>query len=364
MSKQQSTLIEALAPRYYTDAETFREELKAIFSATWQYVCHIEKLREAGDYLVREVAGESLVLIRENAETINAFYNVCAHRAAQLVSGESCKKRYSCPYHGWTYNTAGKLIAAPNARNVSGFDIESYHLRRCRVEELHGLVFVNFDDAATPMRDLLPEFLRDLEAYAPIMPQLTFVHRTEAMLDANWKVAVENFSECYHCELIHKDLTTNVLDMDNYHIEVLQGAQKHLSGSKSGDDRAYRFDDESTSDFVSWWLWPNFAFQSYPGGRAHVWKWTPVDVGHCHLAVDWYFPSTEMADWERELIRHHAETTFTEDRDIVASVQRGLNSRAYRPGPLMIDAEQSQYSEHAVAAIQQLWRDAMGVNNE
>ena len=98
-------------------------------------------------------------------------------------------------------------------------------------------------------------------------------------------------------------------------------------------------------------------------GAGHV-RRLSGSLEHTHLAVDWYFPSAEMADWEAELIHHHAQTTFREDQEIVASVQRGLNSRAYQSGPLMIDAARSQYSEHAVAAIQQLWRDAMGVDDD
>ena len=110
------------------------------------------------------------------------------------------------------------------------------------------------------------------------------------------------------------------------------------------------------------WLWPNFAFQSYPGGAVHVWKWTPIGPARTHVSVDWYFPSPELRDWERDLIRHHAETTFAEDIPIVESVQQGLASRAYRCGPLMIDEEGSQMSEHAVAAIQDLWQQAMGIS--
>jgi carnitine monooxygenase subunit len=364
MIQQQSTLIKSLDARVYLDPEIFLREQQAIFASTWQYACHVEKLRSPGDYCVREIAGESLILIREDARRINGFYNVCPHRAAQMVSGEGCSKRLSCPYHAWTFNTRGDLIAAPNAQNVPGFKLADYRLRSCRVEVLHGLVFVNLDNLAAPMIEQVPEFAQDLVAYAPDMPELTFVHRSEAMLQANWKVAIENFAECYHCELLHRDLARNVLDMDSYRIEVFERSQKHLSESRSGDDRAYRFEDLSATDFVSWWLWPNFCFQSYPGGRAHVWYWTPLDIEHTRLRVDWYFPSKDMADWESELIRHHTATTFREDQEIIASAQRGLNSRGYRPGPLMIDAAHSQYSEHGVAAVQQWWREAMGEEGE
>ena len=364
MSEQQAALIQSLTAPAYVDPGIYDAEQELIFASTWQYACHVEKLARPGDYVVCELAKESIIVIREDPNTINAFYNVCPHRASRLLEAEGCKKRFACPYHAWTFNTRGELVSAPNAQNVAGFRASNYALRACRVEIVHGLVFINLDDDARPLKKLAPELLVDLDAYAPRLPELTFVHRTEALLDCNWKVAIENYSECYHCELIHKELTTGVLDMDSYRIRIFAQSQKHLSGSQSGDSRVYQFDDSNATDFVAWWLWPNFAFQSYPGGRVHCWKWTPLGVDRTHLTVDWFFPSPELADWERELIRHHAATTFSEDSVVMAQVQQGLGSRAYESGPLMIDSEKSQYSEHAVAAIQQLWRDAMGAGYE
>lgn len=360
MNQSTTTLIEALSAQAYTDEDVFCAERDAIFARSWQYVGHVEALRQPGDFFVCEVAGESLIVMRADAGAVNAFYNVCAHRAARLLDGAGCKQRFACPYHGWTYDSSGALLAAPNAQNVSGFDPAAYRLRACRVELHHGLVFVNLDDAATPLADQAPELLEDLERYAPDLPALTFVHRTETLLEANWKVAIENYAECYHCELIHKTLTGGVLDMSSYHIKVFDASQRHLSRAHAGADSPYDFGAAAETGFVAWWLWPGFAFQSYPGGRVHLWRWTPLAVDRTHLAVDWYFPSAELADWERELIEHHAATTFAEDQEMMASVQRGLRSRAYDSGPLMIDAAESQYSEHAVAAIQNLWRDAMG----
>lgn len=359
MSKQQTTIVQSLPPAVYTEAAVYAQEQERIFSGSWQYACHVGKLRQAGDFLVCQVAGESLILIREDEETINALYNVCAHRAARLLEGEGCKKRFSCPYHAWTYNTRGELISVPNAENVCGFEVGDYRLPRCQVEVVHGLVFVNLDTSALPLRQQNPEFVADLKQYSPDLPALTFVHRTEAHLRANWKVGIENYAECYHCELIHRELVGSVLDFESYQIEALAASQRHLSRPQRGDTRAYEYDETDETEFVAWWLWPNFSFQSYPGGRAHVWKWTPLDVGNTHLTVDWYFRSADMSDWEREMIRHHATTTFTEDQAVIESVQQGLASRGYRAGPLMIDQDNSRYSEHAVAAIQRLWRDAM-----
>jgi len=364
MSKLQSAMIETLPARVYIEPQVLDAEKNLIFGATWQYACHIEKLVRPGDFMVCEIAGESIIVIRDENDAINAFYNVCPHRASRLLEGEGCKRRFSCPYHAWTFSTRGELVSAPNAKNVCGFDVSNYRLTACRTEVLHGLVFINLDYGAGPLAELAPELLVDLKTYAPALPELKFVHRTEAMLACNWKVAIENYAECYHCELIHEELVNGVLDMDSYRIRVFEQSQKHLSDSQSGENRAYDFDDQNATDFVAWWLWPNFSFQSYPGGRVHCWNWKPIDVDHTHLTVDWYFPSKDMADWERELIRHHAATTFAEDMSVMAQVQKGLGSRGYDSGPLMIDAEKSQYSEHAVAAIQQLWRDAMGDSHE
>lgn len=360
MSEQQAVLIKPLPAKTYIDSDTYRLEQGNIFARSWQFACHVEKLQRPGDFVVCEAAGESLIVIRENKNRINAFYNVCVHRAARLLEGTGCKKRFTCPYHAWTYNTRGELVSAPNAKNVPGFEVGNYRLKACRVEVLHGLVFINLDPQALPLGGQNPEFLADLKAYAPNLPELTFVHRTEVCLKANWKVAIENYAECYHCELIHKSLVSGVLDFESYTIQVIGQAQKHLSRSRSGASRAYDFDDSNTTEFVAWWLWPNFAFQSYPGGRIHVWNWTPLDVNNTHLTVDWYFPSQDMADWERKLIEHHAANTFVEDQAVINSVQQGLKSRGYEPGPLMIDQEKSRFSEHAIAAIQQFWRESMG----
>jgi phenylpropionate dioxygenase-like ring-hydroxylating dioxygenase large terminal subunit len=360
VSKRSSTPIQSLPARPYIDPGVFLVERDAIFARNWQFACHVEKLQTAGDFVVCEVAGDSLIVIRESENRINAFYNICAHRAARLLEGEGCKQRISCPYHAWTYDSRGELISAPNAENVPGFDTGDYRLPCCQVEVLNGLVFVCLDSTAAPLTELAPEFADELEAYAPNLPELTFVHRTEALLEANWKVAIENYAECYHCELIHRQLVNSVLDFSSYRIRVFERSQKHFSRPQRGESRAYDFDDSMDTEFAAWWLWPNFAFQNYPGGRVHLWQWTPVDAGHTRLTVDWYFPRKQLAGWERELIEHHARTTFAEDRVLIESVQQGLTSRGFEPGPLMIDEQESRYSEHAVAALQQWWREAMG----
>ena len=344
-----------LASGAYIDPAIYAREMDTIFSRTWQYVCHVELVRNPGDYVVTDVAGESLIVVRSDERQLRAFYNVCAHRGARVAAGRGCRSRLSCPYHGWTYDTSGRLIGAPNARNVPGFDFDGYGLKPCRVDQIHGLVFVNLDPDAAPLRAQLPGLEDQLKAFSPDLPDLTFAHRTEADMATNWKVAVENYSECYHCALVYKSFFgADGVDGRSYRIELKGQWHMHLANARSQDESR-----DHASEFAAWWIWPNFAIQSHPGCVLNVRKWTPHSVGRTHVYVDWFFPAAELSVEDQAMVTHHAATVFAEDIPLVESVQQGMTSRAYDRGPLMLDADQTEMSEHAVADIQRLWRAAM-----
>ena len=347
-----------LPSKAYTDAGIFKAERSEIIGKTWQYVGHVEKVRNAGDYFVTDVDGESLIIIRDETGKLNGFFNVCLHKASRLLSGEGCRQRISCPYHGWTYDKSGKLIGAPNSRDVPGFSIDDYRLMACRVEELHGLVFVNLDPECASLKESVTGVEEQLKEYAPQLPEMTFAHRTEAYLKSNWKVAVENYSECYHCALVHKSFFAESeedgVNASSYRIED-QG-NWHLHTADAFNEMGER---DHQNEFAAWWLWPNFAVQSHPGCVLNVRKWTPIDEANTHVAVDWYFMEGEFDADAKAMVEHHAATVFQEDIPLVESVQLGLTSRAYDTGPLMIDTRRSECSEHAVASIQSLWRRAM-----
>ena len=352
-----------LPPDVYLDPTVLGTETDAVFGTTWQHVGHVEKVRSTGDYLVCEVAGESVIVIRGHDEVLHGHINVCRHRGSQLAQGTGCTSRLSCPYHGWSYDLDGSLVTVPNERAVGVIDRAGHGLHRVQVVEVHGLVFVNLDLTAPAFDHYAPGLENEIRAYAPELPALTFAHRTEATIAANWKVAIENYSECYHCRLVHKEFVKGVADPDSYRLVDRGHWQRHESRARTGAAKAYEFDETAThtaGEFGAWWLWPNFAFQSYPGGAVHTWKWTPIDISTTHVVVDWFLPSAEPADWERDLIDHHARTTFAEDIPIVESVQRGISSRRYVPGPIMVDPAGGSMSEHGVEAIQRLWREAMG----
>ncbi|MEN8710523.1 MAG: Rieske (2Fe-2S) protein, partial [Paracoccaceae bacterium] len=137
--------IRSLDARYYTDPKVFELEKAGLLARTWQFACHASQLENPGDYVAFELCDESLFSIKGRDGTIRTFYNVCQHRAHQLVSGEGSTRVVVCPYHAWTYELTGKLRAAPNSKSVPGFDASQVCLTEIRTEVFLGFVFVNLD---------------------------------------------------------------------------------------------------------------------------------------------------------------------------------------------------------------------------
>jgi Rieske 2Fe-2S family protein len=137
---------------YFVSPEVFAEERKVIFSAQWACVGHQSQVARAGDYFVQEVAGESLIVVRDQRDEIRGFYNVCRHRGTRLCedpTGHS--SAIQCPYHAWTYALDGRLIGAPHMDNVPGFDKAEHSLHTVHLALWEGFIFVNLADTPTPL---------------------------------------------------------------------------------------------------------------------------------------------------------------------------------------------------------------------
>ena len=350
-------------PSSYTSETIFSKELDQIFARSWQYVGHVCKVQNPGDYFVVDVAGESLIITRSSDNELNALFNVCAHRASRIASGEGRKTRFGCPNHAWCYDNKGELLRAVNADKVPGMNIKNYSLSRCAIEEVNGLLFVNLDSNADPIYSSVCDMVQEIQAALPQLADYQFAHRTEVTMRANWKVAVENFSECYHCPLVHKSFFSSRgstegggVDADSYHIETNGIWQRHHGIAYGGtvDESGA----EESEDFVVWWLWPNFAVQQHPGNMVNVRQWVPVSPDETYVYVDWFLPR-DATEQDQKVFSEHASGVFAEDIPIIEWVQQGLKSRGYRGGPLMIDKEGSVLSEHGVAEIQELWKASM-----
>lgn len=172
-----------------------------------------------GDYFTFEIAGQSLFCIRGRDEVLRTFYNVCQHKAHEMVTGAGNTRVAVCPYHAWTYELTGHLRAGPNIKSVPGFDRSKICLTEVRTEDFNGFIFVNLDENAAPMDECFPGVREELRAYVPQIDALAPLEWVEVHEHCNWKVSVENYSECYHCPINHKTFAEGVIKPETYDIQ-------------------------------------------------------------------------------------------------------------------------------------------------
>ena len=365
MNKPPSQIIEPLRTfeaRYYTDPDIFKNEQAGLLAKTWQFAAHVSELENPGDYVSFSIAGQNLFAIRGRDDLIRAFYNVCQHRAHELVSGAGNCKVVVCPYHAWTYELTGELRSGPNTKSVPGFERADICLTEVKTEIFCGFLFANLDPEAEPMETWFPGVVGELRAYVPQIDDLKPLEWVEVEEECNWKVSVENYSECYHCALNHTTFSTGVIDPGTYDIQPQGYCLRHTTQCQNLDQMSYPIDlaaNEHAGDYSSWFLWPMFSFQVYPGNVLNTYHWRELAVDRLVMYRGWYTPDGADFDVVRRLAIQDRQTTVAEDIHLVESVQRGLNSRGYKPGPLVIDPECGVNSEHSVRALQQWMREAV-----
>ncbi len=354
-------VVRSLEARYYTDPEAFRAERDGLLSRTWQFAGHSSQLRDAGDYFAFELAGESLFSVRGRDGEIRTFYNVCQHRAHQLVQGTGNARVLVCPYHAWTYELTGELRSGPNVGKVEGFDRAAICLTGVRTELWLGFVFVNLDPDARPMDEWFPGAREEMQEWLPHWADLRPVEWIEIPERCNWKTSVENYSECYHCPRNHRTFSTGVVRPETYDIQPQGRCLRHTAECQNLESMSYPIDRSRKhwDGYSAWFLWPLFSFQVYPGNVLNTYHWRPVDAGRVVVWRGWYADGETDRTVIRELAQQDRETTVEEDVRLVESVQRGLKSRGYVPGPLVVDPACGVLSEHSIQTLQQWMRDAL-----
>ena len=357
-----SELTRTLYPACYTDPEHFRREKNTLFASTWQFAGHRSQLAKPGDYFSIEIAGESLFCILDRGGEVRTFYNVCQHRAHELVRGSGNARRLVCPYHSWTYGLDGELLSGPNLKSVPGFAVGEICLTPVKSEIFLGFIFVNLDPEAEPMETWFPNVRRELAEFVPQLDKLRPLQWIEVEERCNWKVAVENYSECYHCRINHPTFASGVIKPETYDIQPQGYCLRHTTECQNLERMSYPIDPEANEhagDYSSWFLWPMFSFQVYPGNVLNTYHWQPLAADRVRVFRGWYTIGGEESEVIRALAEQDRETTVAEDIRLVESVQRGLNSRGYRPGPLVLDPNFGVLSEHSVAVLQQWMREAV-----
>ncbi len=335
---------------WYVDARVADLERQTVFGRTWQMAGIASRVERPGQFITAEVAGEPVVVVRGNDGVLRAFYNVCRHHAAAVVTEAAGQASiFRCPYHGWSYGTDGSLKGAPEFEGVCNFDRGRNGLVPIRVETWEQFVFVNLDPQAGPLK----EYLGGLADRAkPLgLDKLRFFDRRTYPLNCNWKVFVDNYLDGgYHVPHCHKGLNS-VLDYTRYTIETADRFCDQSSPMTSDAPADAQTGATRRGDWAHYfWLYPNFMLNWYEGVMDTNLV-LPVDEDHCTVIFDFYF-----ADVSEAARAHNAESVAVSDRvqaedvGVCHSVQRGLKSRAYGAGRLSVRREAGEHLFHRLLA--------------
>ncbi|MGI9316730.1 MAG: aromatic ring-hydroxylating oxygenase subunit alpha, partial [bacterium] len=228
--------------RFYTDSAIYAAEKEAIFYCSWWYAGHISQLASPGQYITTKIHDQNIFIICDREQGLRAFYNVCQHRGHELLSGSGRTNVIVCPYHAWAYDFDGNLKAARNSENVKGFNSCDFTLKDVRVEEFCGMVFVNLDPDAAPLVEQAPGLDKEIRDICPEVDTLRIARRDTYDVSSNWKVMVDNFLECYHCHVAHRDFV-DLVDMESYRSKSNGIYSSHISKSiRSADNNAFKLD--------------------------------------------------------------------------------------------------------------------------
>ena len=337
-----STLLDGgtLPASWYSDPEILRLEHERIFARTWQYAGPTEQVSEPGAFLTCRVGTTPIVVVRGRDGELRAFFNVCRHRGHEVVEGCGRRETLQCPYHAWTYDLDGSLRAAPRSDREPGFDPSSLGLRPASVETWGPLVFGNPDVDAPPLAEILGELPQELAARGVDVAGLAYRGRSrEQVLDANWKIVVENFLECYHCPVAHKSFSKLIdVDPDAYTLTTARWSSSQYGPGQSGDDLPYDPAGElDTSQFH--FVFPNWTLNVLPGPRhVRVLVFVPLDADRTASYVDGFW-APGVPDEVVQAITDFGAEVGREDRELVESVHRGLRSGAIDHGRLLLGSE-------------------------
>ncbi|WP_171234641.1 SRPBCC family protein [Ruegeria sp. HKCCA6837] len=348
----------SLKAEAYVDPSWYQVDQNEVLTKTWQWVCHVEKLRVPGSYTTVEIAGRPIAVVRDREGTLRAFYNVCKHRAHHLLSGEGETTRIMCPYHAWVYKLDGQLVRAPETENLANFKTSDICLDQVQVEEFAGFIYVNLDPNAATLREVSGNLETEIRHWAPDIEQLTFGHRLTYDIKSNWKNVVDNFLECYHCPTAHKDFC-DLVDMDTYKVTTYGIYSSHMAEAGKGANTAYDVSNATVRTHAVWWLWPTTCLMRYPGRSSMiVLNIIPIGPDRTLETYDFFLETPEPDEAELEAIRYLDEVLQREDIDIVESVQRGMSTPAFTQGRIVHDPNGSGKSEHAVHHFHGLVLDA------
>jgi len=361
----------SLDQRFYTDPAIYELEIERIVNRNWILAGHISQLPEPGDYRVLNVARESAIVVRGKDGDLKAFANVCRHRGSLvcLETGGHADK-FVCPYHGWTYDIDGKLLAARNMPN--DFDRSSHGLKTVSVDVVHGLVFVCFTETPLSLEGAKRDLAEPMTMFG--FENLKVAAQKSYAIPANWKFSIENYQECYHCATAHPEYARmHTLMLDGEKRERVQSKmrdkmaacgvrdinfdyidtaarsgemgygysrtalfEKYKTGSKDGNPVAPLLGDFTDYDGgASDFSFGAFTFLLAYSDHVVGYVFTPVNHTASNCEIYWFVRNgaEEGKDYDVNALTWLWDVTTEADKKIIVNNSNGVRSKYYQPGP-------------------------------
>jgi phenylpropionate dioxygenase-like ring-hydroxylating dioxygenase large terminal subunit len=319
---------ETLPFSWYSDEEVLRRERSSIFARVWQYGGRAEQVAAPGSFLATDAGGIPIVVTRDQGGVLRAFLNVCRHRGAVLLEGCGERNTIQCHYHAWTYELDGSLRTAPRSEREAAFDKAEWSLRPASIDTWGPFLFVNPDPDAPPLAEhlgQLPEIMsRDIDVDA-----LVFHSRVEFGANANWKIVVENFLECYHCATAHPGFSAEVdVHPDRYLLEAHPTFSAQFCKAKAtGEHGQFHL------------LYPNTGINVFPGpANLSIGPVAPNGTGRTERYLDYFFAPDVDEAWLEDFFAFD-DQVGKEDTVLVESVHRGMAAGVLTEGRLLLNSE-------------------------
>ncbi|KAJ1327361.1 choline monooxygenase [Microdochium nivale] len=327
--------VRALPGSWYISDEMYQLERRAIFSKRWLLTTHKARLPNNGDWLRYEVAGYSFIIARDRTGAINAFHNVCRHRAYPVVTADKGNNSIlACKYHNWSYALNGKLTKAPEYQELEGFDKSKNGLFPIHVHIDHNdFIWVNLEAKEKPTiawnadYDRIDEQAR-YKAYN--FDDYVFDHTWEMAGDYNWKILADNYNECYHCPTTHPDIPT-VADLEAYSVKTDKAYIQHL-GAPTAEQIAKGFNVSATYFFpnASMNVSPHFFFMQ---------RFVPKGPNKSVMSYEVY-RNKHSTDEQFNTINDIYKRIMSEDKHLCAAAQENINAGIFVNGELHPRLEQ------------------------
>lgn len=346
-----------LPANWYTDPAMLTREHSGIFRRTWQYAASLDGLRLPGNFVTADVVGVPIVLTRGQDGELRAFYNVCRHRAGVVARGSGNRKSLQCQYHGWLYGLDGCLRTTPEFDAVEGFDKRDYGLVPVRVETWGPFAFVNMDPDALPLIEMLGNIPAETAQFS--FDNMRRVARRDYVLNANWKLYIDNYLEGYHVPIAHPGLYRE-LDYDNYRVETFR-----YYSSQHAPIRPVKYEDEAGRRYTTmqgdqeahyYWIFPNFMLNIYMD-MLQINLIVPLSHDRTLTIFEWYFAEPGTAETWNGLQDSIAFSDEIQQEDITLceDVWRNLQTGVYDRGRFSVKRENGVH--HFQGLVAEFLRD-------